>query len=78
MRLLDSSVGVFAITSLGALITVANLLWSMGFIVLHSCTSGTVIVRGKGCCESGTFIPLFKDHCSTKDESLMACAVMAL
>ena len=94
MRLLDSSVGAFAITSLRALfrrsrstivasspcaLTAASLLyWTMHFPVLRSCTSGTVIVRGRGCCDSGTVIPLFKDRCSAKDLSRTACAVSAL
>jgi hypothetical protein len=68
MRLLDASVGVFAITSLLALFAIASLLyWLMHFMVLCSCTSGMLIVRGRGCCDSGTVIPLFKNRCSTID-----------
>jgi hypothetical protein len=67
MRILDSSVGAFAITSLGAHAAASLPYWSMRLMVLRSCISGTVIARGKGCCEYGTVIPLIQDRCSTND-----------
>ena len=82
MRLLDSSVGAFAITSLCALFAVLGvqlllllhvnlplLAYAIGesISVHRSCTSSMVIVRGMGCWESGTVITLFKDSCSAKD-----------
>jgi hypothetical protein len=75
MRLLDSTVGAFAITSMRALFAVLGVqlllfhhvhlpLLAFGIgecvSVLHSCTSGTENVRGNGCWESGTVILLFK------------------
>ena len=80
MQLLDSSVGAFAITSFCARFAAASLLyWRMCF-KLRSCTSGTVIVRSQGCCDSGSVIPLFKDRCSAKDNYRTAscCAVSTL
>jgi hypothetical protein len=78
MRLLDSSVGAFAITSRGALFAVASILyWGMHYMVLRSCTSGAEIC-GRGCCDSSTVIPLLKDRCSAKDLFRKACAVSAL
>ena len=82
MRLLDSTVGACAITSMRALFAVLGvqlllllhvhltlLVFPIGecVSVLRSCTSGMVIVRGKGCCETGTLIPHFKDRCSAQD-----------
>ena len=68
MWLLDSSAGVFAITSLGALFAIVSLpYWQMRFTVIRSCTASMVIVCGRGCCNSGTVIPLFNDRCSATD-----------
>ena len=75
MRLLDSSVGAFATTSLRALFAVLRvqlllllhvhlplLAFSIGecVSVLRSCTSGTVIVRSRNCCDSGLSSPPLK------------------
>ena len=45
-------------SSPGALAAASFLNWWMHFTVIRSCTSGTVIVCGRGC-NSGTVIPLF-------------------
>jgi hypothetical protein len=83
MRLLDGRGGALAVTSLRVIFTLLgvqllhllqphmpsdNLLcWWMLFMVLHSCTSSTVIVRVKSCGKFSTAIPLFKDRYSPKD-----------
>jgi hypothetical protein len=65
MQILDASGGAFAITSLRVLFTVLGV---QLLLLLHvHCTSGMVIVRSEGCCESGTVIPLFKNRCSADD-----------
>ena len=72
MRLLNSSVGAFAITSLGAQFAIASLLyWGMHFTMLCSCSSGAVI-RSSGCYDSITVITLFNDRCNAEDLSHMA------
>jgi len=52
----------------------------MWFTEHHSCTFGTVIVPGMGCCYCYTGISYFEDYCTAKNWSWMAsqCEVSAL
>jgi hypothetical protein len=62
--LVDSSEGVFGITSLDSVDLSSFSESTCRFMSM--CTSGTVIVCGKSC-ESGTVIPIFESRCSAGD-----------